>query len=139
MRLARSLLASALMLITAMLVAPMALARQLSEGTYSQLSVSPVSEQCPDCEVRIRRITPHIIELTANNGWTGFAYYMPGQDRYRGTFEWFVEEGNPYAQVLFSIELKFDGQTLTMNASSEPLKFVAIYKKAEAEPREIAL
>jgi len=134
MRLARSLLASALMLI-----APLSLARQLSEGTYSQIWVSPVAGQCTDCEVRIRKTTPHIIELTGNNGWSGFAYYIPGEDRYRGTFEWFVDEGNPYAQVLFTIELKFDGRTLTMSASSEPLNFVATYRKDVVQPRETAL
>jgi len=134
MHLARTLLATMLLL-----VAPLTLARQISEGVYSQTWVSRLEGQCPDCEVRIRRITPHIVELTANNGWSGFAYYLPSEDRYLGTFESLESDGGPYAQVLFTIELKFDGQTLTMNASSEPFKFVAVYKKAIPAVREVAL
>jgi hypothetical protein len=134
MNLARTLLAAVLVLI-----APAALARQISEGVYSLTWVSPVAGQCLDCEVRIRKVTPHIVELTANNGWSGFAYYVAREDRYQGTLESWAGEGGPYAEVLFSIELKFDGQRLTMNASSEPLKFVAVYKKAAPAPREAAL
>jgi hypothetical protein len=148
MRPVRTLLAAVLLLI-APLTAPLAVARQVHEGTYSQTWVSPLAGQCTDCEVRIRRVTPHIIELTASNGWSGFAYYEPQEDRYRGNFEWFVEQRkgrvNPYARVLFSLDLKFDGETLTMNASSKPLKFVATYRKVDdvrqavERPREIYL
>lgn len=128
----------ALLAMVLVLTAPVTLARQISEGVYSQTWVSQVAGLCLDCAVRIRKITPNIVELTSN-GWSGFAYYLPREDRYQGTFEWWAGEGGPYAQVLFTIDLRFDGERLTMNASSEPLKFVAVYKKAVPMPREIAL
>jgi hypothetical protein len=134
MHLARTLLATVLLL-----AAPGTLARQISAGVYSQTWVSPVAGQCSKCEVRIRKITPHIVELTASNGWSGFAYYMPLEDRYQGTFEWWRSKRNPYARVLFTIELEFDGENLKMSANSEPLEFVALYKKAVPAPRELDL
>lgn len=135
MALARSLLALLLLM-----VVPLASARQVSEGIYSQTWASPVAGQCSECEVRIRKVTPHIVEITGSNGWSGFAYYVPSEDRYQGTFEWWAGQGSPNGHALFTLELKYDGRTLTMNnAKSEPLKFVAIYKKARLEPREIAL
>lgn len=137
-------LAGCLLACTLALSAPSSLARQISEGVYGQTSVSHVDGECGGCELRIRKVTPHIIELTASNGWSGFAYYVPREDRYRGSFEWWAGEGGPHDGVLFTLDLRFDGRTLTMNAnaqqsSTQPLKFVATYRKSTPGPREIAL
>jgi len=134
MNLARWLLMTLLVL-----VAPCTLARPVIEGVYGQTWASPEVGQCAACEVRIKKITPHIVELTSNNGWSGFAYYIPREDRYQGTFEWWAGEGGPYDRVLFVINLKFDGQTLTMNATSEALTFVATYRRSTPAQRETAL
>ena len=126
------------LLVLALAVPGPILARPLAEGVYGQTWASTPSSQCTGCQVRIRKVTPNIVELTASNGWSGFAYYVPRQDRYHGTFEWW-SDGGPYDRVLFTFEIRFDGQMVTMNAISDASRFVATYKKAVPAMRETPL
>jgi len=132
-------LASCLLTSLSVLVATPGEARPIIEGVYGQTWASPVVGQCSHCEVRIRKITPHIVELSASNGWSGFAYYRPAEDRYHGSFEWWAGEGGDYDRVLFTIHLKFDGSTLVMDANSDRLTFAARYKRAQPRPEETRL
>lgn len=105
------------------------IAEQASEGVYGQTSASPHVGDCSTCEIKISKLTPHVVQIDANNGWVGFAYYSQQDEKYRGAFEWKSGKGGAYDKVLFLIDLIYEGQTLTMNARSNSLNFSTTYRK----------
>lgn len=104
-----------------------AAAEQISPGIWVQTSSD--AGPCTDCELNITAPTPHIIQIMANNGWIGYAYYNQQDDKYRGAFEWKAGQGAPYTNLVFLLELTSDGKTISMNAKSSKLNIIATFKK----------
>lgn len=104
-------------------------AAQIPDGIYGQTSVSSGAGDCAACEIKITRIAPHIIQIGANNGWVGYAYYTQQDDKYRGVSESLSGKGGAYENVVFLIEFTYEGQTITMNSKSNPSTFTATYRK----------
>lgn len=104
-------------------------AGEISSGTWMQ-TASTAGEA--ECSLQIRTVTDSIISIDASNGWKGFAYYDENGDRYAGFFELLPNSRNPNAQWrnrVFTIDMSFDGLTLTLNGESGDLKFAATYWK----------
>jgi len=102
-------------------------AEQIPSGVW--LQTSSTSGDCPNCEIKITRTTPHIIQISANNGWIGYAYYTQQDDKYRGAFEWEAGKGGAQENVVFLVDMVYEGKTLSLNAKSNPLSFSATYRK----------
>lgn len=102
-------------------------ADQVPSGVWKQ--TSSTAGDCPNCEIRIMHATPHIIQIKSNNGWIGYAYYTQQDDKYRGAFQWEEGKGGAYENVVFLIEMIYEGRTLTLNARSNPLSFSSTYRK----------
>ena len=103
-----------------------AVAEQIPPGIW--LQTSSTAGDCPNCEIKINRTTPHIIQISANNGWVGYAYYTQQDDKYRGAFQWEVGKG-VYENVLFLIEMVYEGKTISFNAKSSSLNFSSTYRQ----------
>lgn len=103
------------------------MAGEIPEGTWKQ--TSSTAGDCSTCTVTISRPTPHIIKLTANNRWIGYAHYNPSSDNYTGAFEWEAGAGGAYSNVLFLMDLVYEGSTLTMNARSSKLNLSVTYRE----------
>lgn len=102
-------------------------AQQIIVGKYKQTSSS--AGDCANCEITISREVPHIIKISANNGWIGYAYYIEQDAKYYGAFQWKSGLGYGYPNVLFIINLTYGGGTLVMNADSDPLSFTATFRR----------
>lgn len=100
-------------------------AGQLPPGTWVQ--TSSTAGDCADCEIRVTRTTPQIIHFVSNNGWQGYAYYSIKDDAYKGAFQFDVGQG--YDNVVFQVEARYEGKTLSFDAKSVPLSFAATYRK----------
>jgi len=101
-----------------------AFASQVSDGTWYQ--TSSTAGDCPNCLISIERDTPHIIKLTANNGWTGYGYYSSNSDSYTGAFQW---KSGEYKNHVFFMDLTYEGKTLTMKARGNGPLFSATFRK----------
>ena len=104
-----------------------AISAQLTEGIWKQTSSS--HGDCPNCTIEIERPTHHIINIKANNGWVGYAYYNQSTDSYKGAFQWKKGTVEAYENVVFLIDLTYEKNTLTMDAKSNKLNFSATYRK----------
>lgn len=104
-----------------------AAAEQLATGVW--LQTSSTAGDCADCEITVTRITPQIIQIASNNGWTGYAHYVFKDDRYEGAFQWNAGAGGDYQNVVFLVDLTYERQTLTFKAKSDPLSFSSTYRK----------
>ena len=104
-----------------------AAAEQIPPGAW--LQTSSTAGDCPNCEIEITRVTPHILQMTANNGWIGYAYYTQQDDKYRGAFQWEAGKGGAYENVVFLVEMTYEGKTLSFNAKSNPLNFSSTLRK----------
>jgi hypothetical protein len=104
-----------------------AAAEQIPPGVWQQ--TSSTAGDCSNCEVKITPITPHILQISSNNGWTGYAYYIQQDDKYRGAFQWEAGKGGAYENVVFLVEMIYEGKTLWFNAKSDPLSFSSTYRK----------
>lgn len=102
-------------------------ASPVSIGTWEQ--TSSTAGDCSNCEIRITKPTPSIIQVTANNEWIGYAYYNQSTDSYKGAFEWKKGKGGAYKKNVFLINLVYEGETLTMKANGTKLNFSATYRK----------
>lgn len=101
-------------------------AEPVPAGVWTQ--TSSTAGDCPNCEITITKKTPHIIELTANTQWVGYAYYS-ANDNYVGAIEWEAGKGGAYAGVVLTVELVYEGKTLKLTAKSNKLNFSATYRK----------
>lgn len=104
-----------------------AVAEQVPAGKW--LQTSSTAGDCADCELVVTKVTPHIVQIASNNGWTGYANYVARDDRYVGAFQWKAGEGGDYQDVLFNVEMTYERQTLTFKAKSDPLSFSSTYRK----------
>ena len=104
-----------------------AAAEQIPPGVW--LQTSSTAGDCSTCEVKITRTTPHILQISSNNGWIGYAYYTQQDDKYRGAFQWEAGKGGAYENVVFFVEMVYEGKTLSFNAKSNPLSFSSTYRK----------
>lgn len=121
---------SAVAALSAFFVSNPAFAEPAQEGVYQQKISSYDSGECSKCTVYIKKLTPHIIELTANNGWVGYAVYSSSSDEYKGFFEWRAGTNTAYLEgVLHKITLSFDRGTLTMDGERPERVFRAVYER----------
>jgi len=104
-------------------------AKQIPAGVWSQTSVSSNAGDCSTCKVNISKPTPHIIQISGNNGWVGYAYYNQSSDSYKGAFEWKSKQGGTYENTIFFMDLTYEGNTITMKARSTRLNFSVTYRK----------
>jgi len=102
-------------------------AKPVVPGVWAQ--TSSTAGDCPNCQITITERTPHIIEITANNQWVGYAYYSKATDNYIGAFEWKAGSGSEYEDVVFKVEFVYEGSTLTMKAKSDKLSFNATFRR----------
>ena len=100
-------------------------AGQVPSGNWQQ--TSSTAGDCADCEISVAKSTPQIIQITSNNGWKGYAYYSAKDDTYKGAFQF--EAGQGYDNVVFLLEARYEGKTLSVDAKSAPLSFAATYRK----------
>jgi len=103
------------------------LAEQVPEGTWNQ--TSSTLGDCPNCTITIENKTPHIIEITSNNDWIGYAYYYQSEDIYKGASEWKAGEGGAYENHVFLIELTYEGNTLTIRNRGTNLDGSSTYRR----------
>jgi hypothetical protein len=78
--------------------------------------------------MKVTRATPQILQISSSNGWTGYAYYTQQDDKYRGAFQWEVKDRS-YKNVVFLVEMTYEGKTLSFNVKSNPLSFSSTYRK----------
>ena len=104
---------------------------QMPEGTFKQTSVTNGFKDCPYCSIQITKPTPHILMITTNDQMVGYAYYTQQDDKYRGALQWKSGAGGPYENVVFLIELIYEGQTITMKAHSNPIDFTKTFRKSD--------
>jgi hypothetical protein len=102
-------------------------AEPVPAGVWAQ--TSSTAGDCPACQITITTKTPHIVELVGNNQWIGYAYYSSTNDKYIGAFEWEAGRGGAYDGVVFTVELVYEGQTLTMYAKSDKLSLRGTFRK----------
>jgi hypothetical protein len=119
-------------LIVGVLVASAAMvyAGEIESGVWRQ--TSSTAADCPDCTVTVLHLTPHIIQLDASNGWIGFAHYEEEKDEYQGFLELrATSKRHPenWVRRVFSIKLTRDQMTMTLDAKSSDVGFVATYRK----------
>ena len=108
-----------------------AAAEQVPPGLW--LQTSSTAGDCSNCEVKISRATPDILQISSNNGWIGYAYYTQQNDKYTGAFPWEAGKGGAYENVVFLIEMTYEGKTLLFNAKSNPLSFSSTYRKKQRD------
>ena len=107
-------------------------AERIPDGAYRQQFSDYGPGQCPTCIVYVKQKTPNTIDILANNGWIGSAYYDPSIDAYNGFFEWRKNSGMPYVEgVLHKISLRYESEnrTLYMEGERPGLNFRVIFKK----------
>ncbi|MGP1680954.1 MAG: hypothetical protein ACTS8S_01330 [Giesbergeria sp.] len=104
-----------------------AVAEQVPAGVWQQ--TSSTAGDCSNCEIKITLVSPHIIQISANNGWIGYAYYIRRDDKYTGAFQWQAGNGGAYENVVFVVEMTYEGKTLSFDAKSNPLSFSATFRK----------
>jgi hypothetical protein len=104
----------------------LATAAPISVGVYKQ--TSSTAGDCPNCEIEIKKAVTNTIEIVANNGWRGFAYYDKTKDQYQGFYEWTDPK---YAGVVYTATFVYEGQTLRMDATHLDSKhnLTATYRK----------
>ncbi len=110
------------------LLLPSLLAETVPEGEWKQTASTAGSVD--GLTVSITKKTPHIITLVANNGWVGYAYYDPKFGVYQGFLELVGTGGNSptdWRNEVFLLTLKYDGLTLTLDATSPERSFKATY------------
>ena len=100
-------------------------AGQVPSGNWQQ--TSSTAGDCADCEITVTRTTPQIIQFVSNNGWQGYAYYSAKDDAYKGAFQF--DAGQGYDNVVFLVEARYEGKTLSFDAKSVPLSYTATYRK----------
>ena len=71
----------------------------------------------------------HRPTFASNNGWKGYAHYSAATDKYTGAFQWDAGAGGAYENVVFNVELTYEGNTLSVKADSQPLSFTSTYRK----------
>jgi len=104
-----------------------AFAERIPEGAWN--ATSSTAGDCPNCTINVKKSTPNIITITANNGWVGYAYYIQSKDMYKGAMEWKAGQGGAYENHIFFIELTYEGKTLTQRAHGTKLDFSTTYRK----------
>ena len=105
-------------------------AGEIESGVWKQ--TSSTAADCPDCTITVSQLTPHIIQLDANNGWIGFAYYVTEKDEYQGFLELEIfskKTPKNWIRRIFSIRLIREHLTLTLDAKSPDVSFSATYRK----------
>jgi hypothetical protein len=102
-------------------------AEPLPAGAWTQ--TSSTAGDCAACEVTVTQVTAHIIQLTSNKGWTGFALYEAPRAHYAGVFEWIDGEPGEQKDTPVCIPMTYQGQTLTMDAAAGAFNFKATFRK----------
>ncbi|MGK5090762.1 hypothetical protein WDW89_01950 [Deltaproteobacteria bacterium TL4] len=105
--------------------------KNIDVGDWQQ--TSSTAGDCVKCIITITEETPHMIKIKANNGWVGYAYYIPIKDEYHGFFE--LEKGAPppskgWENMVFRVKLTYDMVTLNLEARSTKITFMSTYRKA---------
>lgn len=102
-------------------------ADQISEGTWQQ--TSSTAGDCSSCTISVKRLSPHIIQLSSNNNWVGFAVYDNEEDNYRGISEWEFGKGGVYEGNILILDIIHEGQTINCKFTSIEGTFKATYRK----------
>ncbi len=104
-----------------------AAAAQVPAGSWGQ--TSSTAGDCSNCEIKITKPTPHIIQIISNNDWIGYAYYNQSTDSYKGASEWKKGTGGAYENVVSLDTLIYEGETLTIKSHSSKGDFTTTYRK----------
>ena len=102
-------------------------AAEVPAGSWAQTSSN--AGDCSNCEIKIIKSTPHIIQITANNDWIGYAYYNQSTDSYKGASENLKGTGGAYENKLFLITLIYEGKTLIIKGHSSKGDITTTYRK----------
>ena len=100
-------------------------ADEVPPGKYKQ--ATSTGGNCADCDLTVSKLTPQIVQYVSTNGWAGFAYYMPKEDKYRGALQWQSGKAD-YEKVVMNVDITYDKKVLTLDAKSAPLSFKETYK-----------
>lgn len=105
-------------------------AEPIPSGGYKQ-TFSTYGGQCATCSIYVKYKTAHIIEISANNNWIGYAVYDQDTDKYVGFWEWRrgANMGPSLQDVVHKFEATFDDGTLTMSVNRPGMMFRIIYEK----------
>lgn len=105
---------------------------QIHDGYWRQ--TSSTAGDCAGCTVYIEHHSPDIIMIKASNGWLGYFYYDSDNDEYKGFLQ-LTDEPIPglenWKGHLFTAVLVKDRQTLTLNAKSDEIAFIATFRMME--------
>ena len=114
------------------LLSTVAYADMIKPGLWKQTGTT--AGDCLECTVSITQLTPHIVQLEANNGWYAYAYYVEEEDAYHGFLELKkFEKGTMqnWLNKVFSIRLVQDQITLNLQAEFEDIQFHVTYRRVK--------
>lgn len=102
-------------------------AGRVAAGDYVETDEAGVAN--PALLLRVREVTPNIVEVRGVNGWVTFAAYDEGRKEYRGFFEWqqFGPARSPQGKWadLFQVRLvALEGGKLHLVGKSKANEFV---------------
>ena len=104
-------------------------AGKITPGIWGQ--TSSTAGECLDCTITITEETPHMIKILANNGWVGYAHYVPAKDEYHGFLE--LEKGAAppganWKNTVFSMKLFLDLVTVNIEGWTNKIRFKSTYR-----------
>ena len=78
----------------------------------------------------MKNVTPHIIEVKANNGWRGYAHYDKTTEAYEGAMEWEAGKGGSFNEnKVYVLDLVHEKETLTIYFDASHYDFSATFRK----------
>lgn len=101
----------------------------IPEGTWRQ--TSSTAGDCASCAIDITYKAPHLIEIIANNGWVGYAYYDKSKNIYQGFLELTKKPAmkiKDWRGMVMKITLTYEGNTVTIDAYKTDSIFMATYR-----------
>ncbi len=104
-----------------------AAAEVIPAGLWRQ--TSSTAGDCSTCQLTVVQITPHILKLSTDGSFVGYAYNTQKNGIYTGVCEWEANKGGDFDNVVFQVEMTYKGKVLSLNAKSIPLNFSATYQK----------
>ena len=107
-----------------------AVASDIPQGLWLQTYGSLGGNKCTNCTLKLKNITPHIIELKSNKGWRGYAHHDKATDAYEGASEWEAGQGGgSLVGQVFAIDLIYAKDTLTIYFDGPKNNFYSTYEK----------
>ncbi len=106
---------------------PAAAQEKMPAGRYVQTSSS--AGDCSDCNVEIIPVAPDLIQIRANNDWSGIATYEPRSGQYMGYSQYQAGEGGVFGGPPMEVIWTYSNDVLTMRAEARPSPIVATYRR----------